>query len=66
MSRFVTIVLCALVINCFLKEPSAKAQISRQNPYRSFNVSGVNYGSLRWEQDHKNKNQALTVGMAFS
>ena len=26
--------------------------VSRQNPYRSFNISGVNYGSQRWERRH--------------
>lgn len=24
--------------------------ISPQNPYRSFNLSGINYGSVRWER----------------
>ena len=24
--------------------------ISPQNPYRSFNLSGVNYGSMEWER----------------
>lgn len=27
--------------------------ISPQNPYRSFNLSGINYGSMRWEQQHR-------------
>jgi hypothetical protein len=27
--------------------------ISPDNPYRTFNLSGVNYGSMRWEQQHK-------------
>ena len=26
--------------------------ISPSNPYRSFNFSGVNYGSMRWERTH--------------
>ncbi|HMP04782.1 MAG TPA: hypothetical protein PJ982_00400 [Lacipirellulaceae bacterium] len=26
------------------------APISPRNPYRSFNIGGVNYGSLRWER----------------
>ncbi|MGD9633031.1 MAG: hypothetical protein AB7G28_15565 [Pirellulales bacterium] len=26
--------------------------ISRNNPYRSFNISGVNYGSMQWERKH--------------
>ena len=27
--------------------------ISPRNPYRSFNLSGINYGSMRWEQQHR-------------
>lgn len=27
--------------------------ISPGNPYRSFNLSGINYGSMRWEQQHR-------------
>jgi hypothetical protein len=30
--------------------------ISRSNPYRSFNPSGVNYGSMQWEIKHRNSN----------
>ena len=26
--------------------------VSPQNPYRSFNLSGINYGSMRWERTH--------------
>ena len=33
-------------------QPS-EAQISRNNPYRSFNISGVNYGSMQWERAHR-------------
>lgn len=28
-------------------------QISRNNPYRSFNISGINYGSQQWEREHR-------------
>ena len=30
----------------------AGIKISRNNPYRSFNTSGVNYGSMQWERTH--------------
>jgi hypothetical protein len=30
----------------------AGIKISRNNPYRSFNLSGVNYGSMQWEKQH--------------
>lgn len=34
------------------------ASISPQNPYRSFNISGINYGSMRWEQPHNRKSSS--------
>ncbi len=34
---------------------SAEAKnISRQNPYRTFNLSGRNYASLKWQKQHQN------------
>jgi hypothetical protein len=27
--------------------------ISPQNPYRTFNLSGINYGSMQWERDQR-------------
>lgn len=34
--------------------PSASGSpVSLNNPYRSFNISGVNYGSMRWERTHR-------------
>lgn len=31
----------------------AEAQMpSLMNPYRSYNLSGINYGSQQWERDH--------------
>jgi hypothetical protein len=27
--------------------------VSASNPYRSFNLTGVNYGSMRWERAHR-------------
>jgi hypothetical protein len=35
--------------------------ISRNNPYRSFNISGVNYGSLRWEQQNRKSTKKATA-----
>ena len=29
--------------------------VSPRNPYRSFNLSGVNYGSMRWERTQRQK-----------
>jgi hypothetical protein len=27
--------------------------LSSNNPYRSFNISGINYGSMQWERSHR-------------
>jgi hypothetical protein len=32
---------------------SAAGPISTYNPYRSFNISGINYGSMQWERTHR-------------
>jgi hypothetical protein len=37
--------------------------ISNNNPYRSFNISGVNYGSMQWERKYGNRsNQSWNRG----
>jgi hypothetical protein len=33
----------------------ARGPISPGNPYRSFNITGVNYGSMQWERQHRGK-----------
>ena len=30
--------------------PGTAEAVSPRNPYRTFNLGGVNYGSMRWEQ----------------
>jgi hypothetical protein len=37
------------VAGAFAVVPEASA-VSPRNPYRSFNLSGVNYGSMQWER----------------
>ena len=46
---------CARLLVCLIAAalalPTAPAfAISPQNPYRSFNLSGINYGSMQWER----------------
>lgn len=41
-----------------LSADSQGATISRNNPYRSFNISGINYGSLQWERSHGNRSSS--------
>ncbi|MFM9058492.1 MAG: hypothetical protein ACKOSQ_05155 [Planctomycetaceae bacterium] len=43
-----SIVIPSLV--CVAAWGDAALAISPQNPYRSFNLSGVNYGSMQWER----------------
>ena len=47
--------------------PADAAPISRGNPYRSFNISGVNYGSQRREMTHhpNNRSGRRTHGIFF-
>lgn len=48
---------CLLVLLALsLCEPPSiqAAQINPRNPYRSFNISGINYGSMQWERQHGN------------
>ncbi len=40
----------------FAFSPDAQA-VSPRNPYRTFNLSGVNYGSMRWEQAQRQGKQ---------
>lgn len=34
---------------------SSAGVISKNNPYRSFNISGINYGSMNWERTQGNR-----------
>ncbi len=53
---------CVLWLLCFSTVPRAEAAISRQNPFRSFNVGGVNYGSQKWERQHRSTKQTKSRG----
>ena len=55
-----SVVFCALAaLACLAASASCRSadaaplRISPNNPYRSFSVSGYNYGSLQWERDHR-------------
>ncbi len=45
--RFAVLLTVATAVAAFGSTASA---VSPRNPYRSFNLSGINYGSMRWEQ----------------
>jgi hypothetical protein len=38
--------------------PAQAEVISQDNPYRSYNISGVNYASMQWERSHKGKSSS--------
>lgn len=40
---------------------SAAGPISKNNPYRSFNISGINYGSMNWERTHGTKSSSRSL-----
>ena len=54
---FLNIVLGLFVVaaTAGLASVSSANPISKNNPYRSFNISGINYGSLNWERSHGNR-----------
>ncbi len=58
--------ICLVVIALLSLLPTGHAQISRQNPYRSFNIGGVNYGSMRWEQQHRSQMKQPTRYLRLS
>ncbi|MBX3425606.1 MAG: hypothetical protein KF688_08005 [Pirellulales bacterium] len=49
----VLLVLVAAAAWCGRSAPAQAGPISRNNPYRSFNISGVNYGSMQWERQNR-------------
>lgn len=54
----------AALITLSMHSSASAALISRNNPYRSFNISGVNYASTQWERQHNrgSASKSWTVG----
>jgi len=50
------LLLAGLVAGFGLAATEAKA-VSPRNPYRSFNLSGINYGSMQWERAQRQGKQ---------
>jgi hypothetical protein len=55
MFRKIVLGLFVVAATAGLASVSSANPISRNNPYRSFNISGINYGSLNWERSHGNR-----------
>lgn len=51
-----TLVAVAAIVGLFsvIQTPAQAQYISRYNPYRAFNTSGVNYGSQRLQYQYNN------------
>ncbi len=45
-----TMLFLTLATGLLLAVPTTAEAVSPRNPYRTFNLGGVNYGSMRWEQ----------------
>lgn len=57
MIKYLAASLLAVLTLLVANVPSADAAIvSRNNPYRSFNVSGVNYASMQWQLKNRHRN----------
>jgi hypothetical protein len=46
-------ILLSLLLVAALSSGASAYPISNNNPYRSFNITGINYGSMQWERDHR-------------
>lgn len=57
MFRTLLLSLVALAAMLIVDAQTAEARrlFSLRNPYTSFNISGVNYGSVNWERQHGNR-----------
>jgi hypothetical protein len=55
MFRKIVLGLFVVAATAGLASVSSANPISKNNPYRNFNISGINYGSLNWERSHNNR-----------
>lgn len=55
MKRILFLALLAVAVLGAVTPPRLAFAVSPRNPYRSFNLSGVNYGSMRWERTQRQK-----------
>jgi hypothetical protein len=48
LARHLAVAVVAIVASLAVADPVLA--VSPRNPYRSFNLSGINYGSMQWER----------------
>ena len=67
MARILILAVALVLCGEFLHSEAAAAVVSPRNPYRSFNISGINYGSMQWEKTHRRSNypQRRSGGIVF-
>ncbi|MAT71868.1 MAG: hypothetical protein CMJ58_20385 [Planctomycetaceae bacterium] len=58
---FALVIAVAAVIALAASSAHARGPISYNNPFRSFNIGGVNYGSMQWERQHRTRNVSSAV-----
>jgi hypothetical protein len=68
MNRYLKMVVLLSLLAVFAWPAMARAgtfTISKNNPYKSFNITGINYGSMQWEREHGNKSSSPSRGHRF-
>lgn len=53
LQRLCVAVIVGLAVSISSVGESEGAVVSPRNPYRSFNISGINYASMQWEKQHR-------------
>jgi hypothetical protein len=52
MTSAIRVFLVLTILGVLAVASTEAGPISLMNPYRSYNLSGINYGSEQWEKDH--------------
>lgn len=61
--KFCVAVIVCLAASFFSASESSGAVVSPRNPYRSFNISGINYASMKWEKQHRKSTYQRSGGI---
>ena len=61
MLRKIILGLFVVAATAGLASTSSAVTISKNNPYRSFNISGINYGSMNWERTQWNRSSSRSL-----
>lgn len=67
MTRILMLAIAFVVLGGARAYEARAVTISPRNPYRSFNISGINYGSVQWEKSQRRQNYShrRSGGMVF-